>query len=204
MDDKDRIARDKVVQAYISSNIYWPQSRASFVLVLLADVNSSEAKEICNWKDMRPDLWDLDRIVSAADRMHIRNNINTVLPTRRDSVVREIKQSCKVFERTLRELKIFDAGKNEDLAKFSIAASAIWNWMKTSELSNRHIELISGPESSMLSAIPLPPEKNIVQIEFLKSIAEKFTSETEHLLIDALMPEIVHKITIIRIGDYSM
>jgi hypothetical protein len=193
----DSIER-KIVQSYIISNTYWPQSRASFVLCALSSLNYSEALSLVENDGTVLNSSSIEKVMEIANRIHERSRVWTVLPTSFAAVQKEFRQSCKVLSRVIIELTRNRLQLADDWGLLNLAAKEIWHELRDSPLLENQRQVIFGPQSRPAEARRLSPKENPLVQDIFCRITEKFSSDPHAALIRTLEPEILHTITVVR------
>ena len=197
MPSPNDVIEKKVVQAYIQSNAFWPQSRASFVLVMFSILDEEALRWLRDASTLAVSESSITLILRAADRLHSEYNVSTVIPAKQASVDRELRQSVKVARRTLSEIEQ-QADGELDLERLRQAASDLWNGIYREEpLSEMRLFIGTGSKESTFAVkedISERPETRRI----LDNLRGNCSSTIHHHIITALLPEIVQPINVIR------
>jgi hypothetical protein len=113
-------------------------------------------------------------------------------------VTRELNQSCKVFNRTIENISLYNGGLIQNIKQYNQASHDMWQVMRASDLSEDHRNLIKGSSQTEYTACKIHPEANSILQALFKKLSGEFSESHDQILLRSLKAEFLHPITVIR------
>lgn len=183
------------------SNMFFPQLRFAFVLALGQVADGQLIDEIVNECRLDPSRIDIQPVIDAADRMHGRYGVLSVMPTKPQRVVEELNKSVEVFARTI--VKCRDTvAHGVDVPQLVRHQSArFWKLSTTGHFSRAHLRFVSDPQQHLTVPIRrVGPNQHPSIRELAAHLEASCESVMDKVFLASILGEILHPLTIMRPG----